>query len=91
MIVKWNAMRLLQNNFFRFRRLTLAASVSKKRHSTCSVNDSVTCANVTSAQSDMAETKLLDVSPEVNYNTYMSKYLDVSDATIELIPEFLQR
>lgn len=77
--------------FFRFRRLTLAASGSKKRHSICSVNDCATCANVASTQPDAAEAKLLDVSPEVSYNTYMSKYLDVSDAAIELTPESLQR
>ncbi|EFN83391.1 testis-expressed protein 2 isoform X2 [Harpegnathos saltator] len=60
-----------------FRRLTLATSVSKKRHSASFINDSTTCMNATSVHSDVAEAKLLDVSPEVSYNTYMSKYLDV--------------
>lgn len=60
-----------------FRRLASAASLSRKRHSICSVNDSVSCANAISAQSDVAETKSLEAtSPEVTYSTYMSKYLN---------------
>ncbi|XP_077254971.1 testis-expressed protein 2 [Temnothorax americanus] len=58
-----------------FRRLTSAASLSRKRHSICSVNDS--CANGNSAQPDAAETKSPEASPEVTYSTYMSKYLNV--------------
>ncbi|KAG5345112.1 TEX2 protein, partial [Acromyrmex charruanus] len=60
-----------------FRRLISAASLSKKRHSICSINDSVSCANTTSAQLDVTETKSLETSPEVTYSTYMSKYLNV--------------
>lgn len=59
-----------------FRRLTSAASLSKKRHSTCSTNDSVSCANAISIP-DVAEAKLLETSPEISYNTYMNKYLNV--------------
>ncbi|EZA52034.1 hypothetical protein DMN91_009704 [Ooceraea biroi] len=60
-----------------YRRLTSAASLSRKRHSTSSVNDSTSCANATtSVQPDTAEAKL-ETSPEINYNTYMSKYLNV--------------
>lgn len=58
-----------------FRRLTSAASLSRKRHSICSVNDS--CTSTISPQSDAAETKSPEAPPEVTYNTYMSKYLNV--------------
>ncbi|XP_020295905.1 testis-expressed protein 2 [Pseudomyrmex gracilis] len=64
-----------------FRRLTSAASLSKKRQSTCSINDSVSCANATSVQSDVAETKSLETLPEITYNTYMNKYLNVNNTT----------
>ncbi|KYM92537.1 Testis-expressed sequence 2 protein [Atta colombica] len=60
-----------------FRRLISATSLSKKRHSICSINDSVSYANTLSAQLDVAETKSLETSPEVTYSTYMSKYLNV--------------
>ncbi|KYM97883.1 PREDICTED: testis-expressed sequence 2 protein [Cyphomyrmex costatus] len=60
-----------------FRRLVSAASFSKKRHSICSINDSVSSVNTISAQLDMAETKSLETSPEVTYSTYMNKYLNV--------------
>jgi len=47
----------------------------------------MSCANAASAQ-DTAEIKL-DTSPEITYNTYMSKYLNVSNAMIESILESL--
>ncbi|XP_072745590.1 testis-expressed protein 2 [Anoplolepis gracilipes] len=60
-----------------FRRLISAASLSRKRHSTCSINDCASCANVPTSVPDVVEAKLLDTSPEITYNTYMSKYLNV--------------
>ncbi|KAM0725420.1 Testis-expressed protein 2 [Formica fusca] len=58
-----------------FRRLVSAASFSKKRHSTCSINDCASCTNAISVP-DVAEAKLLE-NPEISYNSYMSKYLNV--------------
>ncbi|XP_011648050.1 testis-expressed protein 2 [Pogonomyrmex barbatus] len=60
-----------------FRRLISAASLSRKRHSICSVNDSVSCANAISVQPEVTEIKSSETSPEITYNTYMSKYLNV--------------
>lgn len=59
-----------------FRRLVSAASLSKKRHSICSINDCVSCASVISVP-DVAEAKLLETSPEMTYNTFVSKYLNM--------------
>ncbi|KAL0125179.1 hypothetical protein PUN28_004368 [Cardiocondyla obscurior] len=58
-----------------FRRLTLAASLSKKRHSICSIND--TCANAISTQSEVTEPKSPEASSDATYSTYMNKYLNV--------------
>ncbi|XP_012214701.1 testis-expressed protein 2 [Linepithema humile] len=61
-----------------FRKLTSAAFFSRKRHSTSSINDSVSSANAISTQPDVAEVKLLEASPKISYNTYMSKYLNMN-------------
>lgn len=47
-------------------------------------------ANAVSTQLDVTEVKL-EASPKISYNTYMSKYLNVSDIVIKFIPQVLMK